>query len=63
MIYGRTFESLFSGIFDEVRADMAMQLPALPEPGPHYKRRLSREKTLQRLEERLEAIAPEYDDN
>ena len=60
MIYGRTFESLFEGIFDEVRADLAMRLPELPEPAPHYKRRLNREKTLQRLEERIEAVEPEY---
>ena len=63
MIYGRTFESLFAGIFDEVRADLAMHLPTLPEPNPHYKRRLSREKTLQELEERIEAIEPEYGDD
>ena len=63
MIYGRTFESLFAGIFDEVRADLAMRLPTLPEPKPHYKRHQSREKTLQKLEERIEAIEPEYDDD
>jgi hypothetical protein len=63
MIYGRTFESLFAGIFDEVRADLAMHLPTLPEPNPHYKRRQSRESTLQKLDERIEAIEPEYDDD
>lgn len=63
MIYGRTFESLFAGIFDEVRADLAMRLPELSEPRPHYKRHLSREKTLQKLEERIEAIVPDYDDD
>ena len=63
MIYGRSFESLFSGIFDEVRADLAMRLPEVLEPGLHYKRRLSRDNTLQRLQERIEAIVPEYDDD
>lgn len=61
MIYGRSFESLFSGIFDEVRADLAMRIRDLGEPAPHYKRRLSREATLQKLWERIEAIAPELD--
>ena len=60
MIYGRSFESLFSGIFDEVRADLTMRLPELSEPGVHYKRRLFRERTLQQLEERLQAIEPDY---
>ena len=63
MIYGRSFESLFSGIFDEVRADLATRLPDLPTPGHHYKRRLKREKTLQQLNERLEAIVPEFHDD
>ena len=61
MIYGRSFESLFSGIFDEVRADLAMRLPSLPEPSAHYKRRVNRDGSLQKLEERIEAIVPEYD--
>ena len=61
MIYGRSFESLFSGIFDEVRADLSMRMLDLPEPAPHFKRRSSREKTLQQLDERIEAVVPEYD--
>ena len=63
MIYGRSFESLFSGIFDEVRADLAMRLLDLPEPAVHYKRRLNRERTLQHLEQRIDAIEPEYHDD
>ena len=63
MIYGRSFESLFAGIFDEVRADLAMRLHDLPEPGVNYKRRLNRECTLQKLEERVEAIELQFDDD
>jgi transcriptional regulator with XRE-family HTH domain len=63
MIYGRSFESLFAGIFDEVRADLAMRLHDVPDPGANYKRRLNRERTLQKLEERVEAVEPQYDDD
>ena len=63
MIYGRSFESLFSGMFDEVRADLAMRWPDLPTPGHQFKRRQSREKTLQKLEERIEAVFPGHDDD
>jgi transcriptional regulator with XRE-family HTH domain len=54
MIYGRSFESLFSSIFDEIREDLSMNLLTLPEPDPNYKRRLNRERTLQKLEDRLD---------
>jgi transcriptional regulator with XRE-family HTH domain len=53
MIYGRSFESLFAGIFDEVRTELAAQLPGLPEPNAHYRRRLNRQRTLASLEARL----------
>lgn len=63
MIYGRSFESLFSGIFDEVRADLAMRLPDVSAPGPHYKRRQNWSRTLRSLGERVEALNPTFDDD
>jgi transcriptional regulator with XRE-family HTH domain len=38
-------------------------LSTLPDPKPNYKRRQSGERTLQKLEERIVAIEPEYDDD
>ncbi|MCK0104266.1 helix-turn-helix domain-containing protein [Pseudohalocynthiibacter sp. F2068] len=61
MIYGRSFESLFAGIFEEVRQDLADNLPSLPEPTPHYGRRLNRERTLRSLEGRLKDNPEGYD--
>lgn len=54
MIYGRSFESLFSGIFEDIRGDISLNILTLREPSPDYKRRLNRERTLQKLEDRLD---------
>ncbi|MGR3290715.1 MAG: helix-turn-helix domain-containing protein [Paracoccaceae bacterium] len=53
MIYGRSFETLFAGIFSEVREELEERLPGLREPSPHYKRAFNRKNTLDGLEARL----------
>lgn len=54
MIYGRSFESLFSGILDEVKADLFCHLTDLPEPKPDYGLQNNRTRTLTNLRARLE---------
>lgn len=54
MIYGRSFESLFAGIFDEVKADMYCHLADLPEPQADYGTTNNRNRTLDGLKARLE---------
>jgi transcriptional regulator with XRE-family HTH domain len=63
MIYGRSFESLFAGIFDEVKADVFCHLTDLPEPQEHYGPANNRNRTLEGLRARLEgSISEVYDD-
>jgi len=63
MIYGRSFESLFAGIFDEVKADVFCHLTDLPEPQEHYGPANNRNRTLDGLKSRLEDDHSEaYDD-
>lgn len=54
LIYGRTFESLFNGIFKDVRAHLSARLGAMPAPSGTVKLRLNRQSTLNRLARRLE---------
>lgn len=65
MIFGRSFEGLFSSIFDEVRAELHCQLPTLPAPPKSLsKLRLkNRQKTIESLAKRLEDnLDAAYDD-
>lgn len=63
MIYGRSFETLFAGIFSEVRAELSGRLVGLSEPEPNYKRRFNRSNTLSSLEDRLkDDPINDYDD-
>ena len=63
MIYGRSFESLFAGIFDEVKADVFCHLTDMPEPKEHYGPANNRNRTLDSLRARLEGDSSEaYDD-
>jgi transcriptional regulator with XRE-family HTH domain len=54
MIYGRSFESLFAGIFDEVKADLNCRLEDMPEPDAKYRRTNNRLRCLRSLKARLE---------
>lgn len=62
MIYGRSFETLFAGIFNEVKAELISNLFGLPEPNARYKRRMNRENTLRNLEARLSSHNQERHD-
>lgn len=63
MIYGRSFESLFAGIFDEVKADLFCHLTDLSEPKEDYALSGNRNRTLSNLRSRLENDGSEaYDD-
>lgn len=53
MIFGRSFESLFTGIFEEVRQEIGARLFTLPEPERSYDRKMNRQSTLKSLEVRL----------
>lgn len=65
MIFGRSFESLFSSIFDEIRADLYCRLPTLPKTPKSFSklRAKNRQSMLESLAERLEdRIDDAYDD-
>ena len=63
MIYGRSFESLFAGIFDEVKADLFCHLTDLSEPKEGFGRLSNRTRTLDNLRALLEDDGSEtYDD-
>ncbi len=53
LIYGRSFESLFSGIFREVRKRLNMRLPSLPVASGPVALRLNRQNTIKQLSRRL----------
>lgn len=55
LIYGRSFESLFSGIFIEVRNDLSEHLLSMPDATGTVCLRINRQSTLNRLARRLEA--------
>ncbi len=55
LIFGRSFESLFGAIFDEVRIDLAARVATLPPRTRGWMARFNRQHTLERLSERLTA--------
>lgn len=62
MIYGRSFESLFAGIFDEVKADLTCRLDDIPDPNAKYRRAGNRVRCLKSLKTRLEEdLSEAYD--
>lgn len=54
LIYGRSFESLFSGIFKDVRTQLADRIRTMPEASGTVCLRINRQSTLNRLARRLE---------
>ena len=54
LIYGRSFESLFGPVFDEVRKELAENLMTLPEPVNDWMGAIDREHTLDALAKRLD---------
>ncbi len=53
LIYGRSFESLFSGIFNEVREDLFQRLMKMPAASGTLRLRSNRQYTLGKLATRL----------
>ncbi len=53
LIYGRSFESLFSGIFSEVREDLFQRLMKMPAASGTLRLRSNRQYTLGKLATRL----------
>ena len=49
LIYGRSFESLFSSVFYELRRELRARLVTLPAPGGSWIGRFNRKATLDRL--------------
>ena len=49
MIYGRSFESLFSGVFQDVRQDLKEHLLTLPDAPKSWIGSLNRQNTVDRL--------------
>jgi len=61
LIFGRNFESLFSALFEDVRADLSERLGTLPEPEHELVSSFNRKNTLDALAERLlEETGPNY---
>jgi len=53
LIYGRSFESLFAGVFRDARADLREQLTTIPDAPKNWLGRHNRQHTLNGLAERL----------
>ncbi|MEJ8574147.1 helix-turn-helix transcriptional regulator [Microbaculum marinum] len=54
LIFGRTFESLFSSVFLEVRTELRARLATMPSQASGWLGRFNRRHTLNTLAERLE---------
>ena len=61
MIFGRSFESLFAGIFEEVRQEIGARLITLSEPERSHGRKMNRQSTLKSLEVRLRSNPNDYE--
>lgn len=56
LVYGRSFESLFSGIFKEAREDLRELLTTIPEDPNSNLENFNRHNTLNALSLRLDAL-------
>lgn len=54
LLYGRSFETLFGGIFKDVRTQLAERINTLPSSSGTVCLRINRQSTLNRLARRLE---------
>ena len=61
LIYGRSFESLFAGIFREVRRRLSKRLESLPTASGTTRLRVNRQATLNKLGRRLSEEQPGYE--
>lgn len=62
LVYGRSFESLFGGIFDDAQHQMVERLRTMPRAPKRWLGNLNRANTLRVLAKRLEAHAKAYGD-
>jgi transcriptional regulator with XRE-family HTH domain len=53
LIFGKSFESLFTHVFDAVRAELHGRVASLPESDCNWITKLNRNHTLNQLQERL----------
>ena len=60
LIYGRSFESLFAGIFKDARSDLRERLTTIPDAPKHWLARDNRQYQLNRLARQL---LESYDDD
>jgi len=60
LIYGRSFESLFSALVKEAQTALHKHLTNLPDNFRQYAGTLNREHSLKRLRRSLEAEDPDY---
>lgn len=58
LIYGRSFESLFSSVFSEARKQLSEQLATIPRSKKSWIERFNRHNTLSRLAARLNEDSP-----
>lgn len=56
LIYGKTFENLFHGIMKDARSDLFAKIVSIPDAPLNARGSFNREKTLDALMERLEAL-------
>lgn len=55
LIYGRSFESLFSVIVHDARTSLSKRLPTLPDITRKYARNFNRSSSIKKLQKRLKA--------
>jgi transcriptional regulator with XRE-family HTH domain len=61
LIYGRTFESLFSGLMKDARQRLRRLIPSLPVMKRSYVENFNRDASIKRLKRRLDAEASQHD--
>lgn len=60
LIYGRSFESLFSGVLGQARQHLLRLIPSLPVMKRSYVENFNRDASIKRLKRRLEADISRY---
>ena len=61
VIYGRSFESLFHSIVQEVQHNLKERLRTMPEAPKHWLLRFNRQHTLDTVADRLEILDDQYE--
>lgn len=61
LIFGRSFESLFTAVMLDARRDLRRRLKMLPDDPRQYVGTFNRQSSIDRLRDRLEADDPDHD--